>query len=170
LERGRHTAWVPQDASFEFGFTVQSVISQGRYAHGDDGKGVREAMERLDLAPLAARPVNRLSGGERQRVLLARAVTTGAPLQLWDEPLAQLDPRHVLETLALARELASRPGASLLLSLHDLSLARELDWLILLENGLLRAAGPPARILTPALLHSVFRVHATVAPGFALTL
>jgi iron complex transport system ATP-binding protein len=170
LERGRLAAWVPQSAHFEFGFSVKSVVAQGRYAHGDDGAGVADALERLDLGALAERPVNQLSGGERERVLLARALATGAPLQLWDEPLAPLDPRHALDVLALARELARRDGAAVLLSLHDLALARELDWLAVLHEGRLCAAGKPAEVLTPELLREVFRVKASTQPRLALEL
>ena len=169
LERGRCAAWVPQEARFEFGFTVRSVVAQGRFAHGDDECGVDAALARFDLALLAQRPVNRLSGGERQRVLLARALATAAPLQLWDEPLAPLDPRHVLEVLALARELA-RGGATVLMSLHDLRVASLLDLVVVLHDGRLRAAGPPAEVLTPELFAEVFGVRARQAPGLSLEL
>lgn len=170
LERGRLAAWVPQEAHFEFGFSVASVVAQGRYAHGDDDTGVIEALERLELTALRHRPVNQLSGGERQRVLLARALATGAPLQLWDEPLAPLDPRHALEVLNLARELARHDQAAVLFSLHDLSLAHGLDWLIVLHAGKIRAAGPPQEVLTPELFRDVFRVRAGTAPRLTLEL
>ena len=168
-ERGRMAAWVPQEIHFEFGFTVASVVAQGRFAHGDDGAGVTEGLARFDLTDLAARPVNRLSGGERQRVLLARAFATGASLQLWDEPFSALDPRHALEGMKLASELA-RGGRTLLLSLHDLRAAHCLDLVIVLQAGRLRALGPPAETLTPELLHEVFGVRARTAPGLMLEL
>jgi iron complex transport system ATP-binding protein len=169
LERGRCASWVPQDAQFEFGFTVWSVVAQGRYAHGDDGKGVEAALGLLDLEPLAARPVNQLSGGERARVLLARALVTEAPLQLWDEPLAALDPRHALETLRLARAV-SRRGTTVLFSLHDLRAAHELDLVVVLHNHRLRAFGTPDEVLTPGLYLEVFGVRAVPAPGLSLEL
>ena len=169
LERGRCASWVPQDALFEFGFTVWSVVAQGRYAHGDDGKGVEAALGLLDLEPLAARPVNQLSGGERARVLLARALVTEAPLQLWDEPLAALDPRHALETLRLARAV-SRRGTTVLFSLHDLRAAHELDLVVVLHNHRLRAFGTPDEVLTPGLYLEVFGVRAVPAPGLSLEL
>ncbi len=168
-ERGHRAAWVPQEARFEFGFSVRAVVGQGRFAHGDDDAGVAEALRRFDLDALAERPVNRLSGGERQRVLLARAWTTGAPLQLWDEPLAALDPRHALETLALAREHARRGGA-VLLSLHALRVARGLDRVAVLERGRLREFGKPAEVLKPALLREVFGVAARETSGIELYL
>jgi iron complex transport system ATP-binding protein len=169
LERGRRAAWVPQEARFEFGFTVRSVVAQGRYAHGDDDRGVDEALARLDLTALAARPVNQLSGGERQRVLLARAIATAAPLQLWDEPLAALDPRHALKVLLLGNK-HTRAGGTLLFSLHDLRMAYILDIVVVLHEGRLRAAGPPAEVLTPALLLEVFGVRSELTPGLSFAL
>jgi len=169
LERGRLTAWIPQEAHFEFGFSVRSVVAQGRYAYQDDEYGVDAALAALDLAPLADRPVNRLSGGERQRVLLARALVTGAPLQLWDEPLAPLDPRHALEVLRNARRL-TRDGHTVVLSLHDLRAAHSLDTVIVLDRGRLLAVGKPAEVLTPDLLLSVFGVRVGREPGFTFEL
>jgi iron complex transport system ATP-binding protein len=169
IERGRLAAWVPQEGHFEFGFTVRSVVAQGRFAHGDDDRGVAEALARFDLMALAERPVTRLSGGERQRVLLARALATEAPLQLWDEPFAALDVRHALESLKLAGELA-RSGKTLLLSLHDLRVAHCLDVVIVLHERRLRAIGRPEDVLTPALLQEVFGVRARTAPGLTLEL
>jgi iron complex transport system ATP-binding protein len=169
LDRGRCAAWVPQEVHFEFGFTVQAVVAQGRFAHGDDERGVTEALARFDLTSLAQRPVTRLSGGERQRVLLARALVTEAPLQLWDEPFAALDVRHALEGLRFAAELA-RGGKTMLFSLHDLRLAHCLDVVIVLHEGRLRAIGPPHEVLTPELLLDVFGVRARTAPGLSLEL
>jgi iron complex transport system ATP-binding protein len=169
VDRGRAATWVPQEAHFEFGFTVRSVVAQGRFAHGDDDRGVETALARLDLLRLAERPVNRLSGGERHRLLLARALATDAPLQLWDEPLAALDVRHALEVLVLADEL-KRAGHTLLLSLHDLRVAHCLDLVIVLHEGRLRALGPPKAVLTPALLREVFGVRAEIAPDLVLKL
>jgi iron complex transport system ATP-binding protein len=168
-QRGRTTAWVPQEAHFEFGFTVRAVVAQGRYAHGDDDDGVEEALARFALTTLADRPVNRLSGGERHRVLLARAYATGASIQLWDEPLAALDPKHALEVLMLGREL-TRAGATLVFSLHDLRVAYCLDVVVVLHEGRLRAIGPPAEVLTPELLLEVFGVQAREERGLTLFL
>lgn len=169
LERGRSAAWVPQEARFEFGFSVRAVVAQGRYAHGDDELGVDAALARFDLALLAQRAVNHLSGGERQRVMLARALATAAPLQFWDEPLAPLDPRHMLEVLKLAREL-TRHGATVLMSLHDLRVASCLDSVTVLHDGRLRASGRPDDVLTPELFAEVFGVRARTAPGLILEL
>jgi iron complex transport system ATP-binding protein len=169
LERGRLAAWVPQEAQFEFGFPVRSVVAQGRFAHGDDERGVEAVLDQMDLRALADRPVNRLSGGERHRVLLARALVTEAPLMLWDEPLAALDVRHALEVL-MHVETLKRAGRTVVLSLHDLRLAHCLDLVLVLQHGRLRAAGPPERVLTPDLLGDVFGVRVRTAPGLIIEL
>ena len=168
-ERGRLAAWVPQEARFEFGFTVRSVVAQGRFAHGDDGAGVEDALDALDLRELADRPVNRLSGGERQRVLLARALANGAPLQLWDEPLAALDVRHALQILMRARAL-SLGGSTVVLSLQDLRIAHCLDLVVMLDRGGLAAVGKPEDVLTEQRVLDVFGVRMREAPGMILEL
>ncbi|MCC5025484.1 MAG: ABC transporter ATP-binding protein [Candidatus Synoicihabitans palmerolidicus] len=169
MERGRLAAWVPQEVQFAFGFTVRAVVGQGRFAHGDDGTGVEEALARLDLTTLADRPVNRLSGGECQRVMLARALATQPRLHFWDEPLAALDVRHGLEVLMLAREL-TRNGATMLMSLHDLRIAHCLDQVLMLDRGRLAGVGTPDEVLTEARLRDVFGVKMRIAPGMILEL
>jgi len=159
-ERGRGLAWVGQEAQFEFAFPVREVVAQGRYAWGDDPSGVAEALTELDLAHLAARPVTRLSGGERHRVGLARALATAAPIQLWDEPVAQLDVRHALEVMRLARRLVDA-GGTVLVSLHDLRAAYRFDRVLVLDQGRLVGNGGPHDVLTAALIREVFRVKAT---------
>ncbi len=169
LDRGRRLAWVPQELHAEFDFPVREVIAMGRYAHGDDEDGVDTAMARLDLSALAHRPITRLSGGERQRVFLARALATAAPLQLWDEPLSQLDVRHQLELLRLARNLADE-GSTVLLSAHDLRVARTMDCVLMLDQGRLAAVGTPEEVLTPERIHAVFGVRAKMGEGMILDL
>lgn len=169
LDRGRRLAWVPQELHAEFGFPVREVIAMGRYAHGDDGTGVDAALDRLDLRALEGRPLTRLSGGERQRVFLARALATQAPLQLWDEPLSQLDVRHQLELLEVARSVASA-GGTVLLSAHDLRVAQRMDRVLMLDQGRLAAFGTPEEVLTPERLHQVFRVKASRSEAWVLDL
>lgn len=160
MERGRRLAWVSQEALFEFAFPVREVVAQGRYAWGDDLEGVAEALAELDLTYLADRAATRLSGGERHRVSLARALATGAPIQLWDEPVAQLDVRHALEVLRLARQLTTG-GTTMVVSLHDLRAAYRFDRVLVLDQGRLVGNGAPHQVLTADLIRQVFRVEAT---------
>jgi iron complex transport system ATP-binding protein len=169
LSRGRMLAWLGQESHAEFAFPVKEVVAQGRHAWGDDGVGIQEAMEALDIAHLADRPITQLSGGERRRVFLSRALATRAPLQLWDEPTSSLDPRHALEVLSLAKRLA-RAGGSVLVSLHDLRQAMDFDRVLVLDQGRLTGLGAPADVFTPDLIRRVFRVEVHYGPGLNLDL
>ncbi len=169
LDRARILAWVGQEAHADFAFPVREVVAQGRFAHGDDGHGVEEALRTFDLIHLADRAVTRLSGGERRRVFLARALATGAPLQLWDEPTSHLDVRHGLEVLELANRLKAG-GATVLMSLHDLRAAHCFDRVLVLHKGACVAQGPPEEVLTPQVLLEVFGVRARTSPDLILEL
>lgn len=169
LARGRTLAWLGQESHAEFAFPVKEVVAQGRHAWGDDGHGIAEAMEQLDISHLAERPITQLSGGERRRVFLARALATRAAIQLWDEPTSSLDPRHALEVLALASRLA-REGHAVLVSLHDLRQAMHFDQVLVLENGRLTGHGVPAEVFTPELIRDVFRVETRYETALCLDL
>ncbi len=169
LDRGRRLAWVPQELRAEFGFPVRDVIAMGRFAHGDDERGVDAAVDRMDLRLLQHRPLTRLSGGERQRVFLARALATDAPLQLWDEPLSQLDVRHQLEVLELVKSLAVA-GGTVLISVHDLRVAHCVDHVLMLDKGRLADSGTPEDVLTPARLREVFGVRSRMGETLILDL
>jgi phosphonate transport system ATP-binding protein len=67
---------------------------------------------------------DRLSGGERQRVSLARMLLSDAPLILLDEPVSSLDPVLGLQALRTVQDEARARSATLVVSLHDVSLAR----------------------------------------------
>jgi iron complex transport system ATP-binding protein len=101
-----------------------------------------------------------LSGGERARVALARALATGAPVLLADEPTASLDPRHQLMVMDLLRQMARRGGAVLAV-VHDLALAaRYCDRVLVMANGGIIADAAPAEALSPARLAEVFGIEA----------
>jgi len=159
LQRGRMLSWLGQESQAEFAFPVRDVVAQGRHAWGDDDSRVDEAMATLDITHLASRPITQLSGGERRRVFLARALATGAPIQLWDEPASSLDVRHALEVYRLAQRLAEG-GSTLLVSLHDIRAAYRFSRVLVLDRGVLVGDGPPHEVLTAALLREVFRVEA----------
>ena len=106
----------------------------------------------------ADRPVTELSGGERRRAVIARSLATGSNVILLDEPTANLDVDHVIETLTLLRELAAG-GVTIALALHDLNVvARWADTVAVLDGGRLQAVGPPGEVLDDDLVASVFGV------------
>ena len=162
----RRISFVPQDTHVEVPFTVRELVTMGRHPHlgrfddpgPADDAAVAAAMARADVAHLAGRPVTELSGGERRRAVIARSLATGSNVLLLDEPTANLDVDHVIETLTLLRELAAG-GATIALALHDLNVvSRWADTVAVLQDGRLRATGGPAEVLDDDLVASVFGV------------
>lgn len=165
-DRARRLALVEQDARSEVVLPVRDVVGLGRIPHqgrlaaagAEDESVVTEAMERAGVAGLADRVFDTLSGGERQRVQLARALAQHPRVLLLDEPTNHLDLAAQLHMVRLVRDVADS-GVAVLVALHDLAQAAELcDDVLVLDAGAVTTAGPPARVLTPALLAAVWGV------------
>src|SRR5690606_27846166 len=107
----------------------------------------------------AERRFNTLSGGEQQRVHIARALAQKPELLLLDEPTSHLDIAAQLSLFALLRRRAQQ-GLTVVMALHDLHLATRCDHLVVVSSGRIVTEGPPATILTPNLLRTVYGVTA----------
>jgi len=144
-------AYLPQrgDIDWTFPIPVARFVLAGRYVHlgwfrrpgRRDREVVAAVLDRLDLGPLADRPIGRLSGGQQQRALLARALAQGADLLLLDEPLSAVDAETTDAIYAVMADLRAA-GKTLVVATHDLGrLADAFDATVHLQNGE-RAAAP----------------------------
>ena len=99
---------------------------------------------------MADRAVDQLSGRRAASGCGWRRAWPRTPsVLLLDEPTNHLDLRYQVETLDLIRELADEHGTALGVVLHDLNQAASVaDEVVLLDQGRVRAAGPPADVLT----------------------
>ena len=161
----RKVAAVLQEQPTDFALTVWEIVALGRRPHGSGFAGngsknlevTENALDRMDLLPLAARSFGTLSGGERQRVMVARALAQEPQLLILDEPTNHLDIRHQLEIVALIASL----NITIVTSLHDLNLAgRVCDRVLLLHKGTAVAFGEPEDVLTPAHIEKAYSVQA----------
>lgn len=164
---GRTLGYVPQRHEFawELPVPVHEAALSGRVGLRawwrrpgvDDHRAAREALERVDLADLADRPVGDLSGGQRQRVLVARALALGSPVLLLDEPFTGLDlPTQELLIDLLARLAAD--GVAVVMSTHDIASALVASERLALVAGGVRAVGRPDELRDPHLWAATFGV------------
>ncbi|MCD8073519.1 MAG: ABC transporter ATP-binding protein [Lachnospiraceae bacterium] len=83
----------------------------------------QEAMEKMDIVPLAKRCYRELSGGQQQRVLLARALCAADRVLLLDEPVSGLDPKVTAQMYNLIKELNRKEKMTIIMISHDMQAA-----------------------------------------------
>ncbi|WP_312145946.1 ABC transporter ATP-binding protein [Brevundimonas sp.] len=172
-ERARRIAYLPQNAEIAWAVDGRTFVGLGRTPYvgawgltAPDRTAVDQAMAVTGVEAFADRVVSSLSGGERARVLIARALAGDPQWLLADEPLAGLDPGHVLDACDLFRRLADEQGRGVILTLHDLDAAlRVADRVIVLAEGRVLADGAPAESLSPGVLKAAYGVEARTLEG-----
>lgn len=163
----------------EFPVTLKQVVMMGRYRKlgllrfpgKADRAAVRSAIAAVGLTNVAHKRFGSLSGGQQQRGFLARALASEPGLLLLDEPFNGLDQPNRDALLQTIREL-KKAGVAIIVTTHDLDLAREVCDTVLFVNGRQIAFGPKDEVLTLANLQEVFHEyqveideHTVVVPG-----
>jgi iron complex transport system ATP-binding protein len=123
----RLVGYVPQVSAFAHAYSVRDIVVMGRaLALGlfgqpgpEDLARAQDALATVGMAAYAEQPFDRLSGGERQLVLLARALATGSPALVLDEPGAALDLRNQQRLLTLLARLRRAGRHAILFTTHD---------------------------------------------------
>ena len=162
-KRAQQLGFLPQSSQSVWALSVREVIHLGRLPWRDTNPAaVRAAAEATQVTQWLDRPVSQLSGGQQARVWLARVLAGQPQIILADEPIASLDLRQQQRVLQLLQAQA-RSGKSVMLSIHDLSLAaRYCDRLALLHQGQLIAVGNAEQVLTHANLGRAFQIDAHI--------
>jgi iron complex transport system ATP-binding protein len=170
-EIARLVAHVPQSTRLEFAFSAREIVLMGRSPHlgrfeietAQDRAIADEAMRTTATLHLADRLANTLSGGEQQRIIIARALAQQPRILLLDEPTSNLDIKHQIGVLDVARGLAREHGLGVVAAIHDLSMAaRYCDRLVMLVGGRVTANGTPETVLTPERIREAFEIDARV--------
>jgi lipoprotein-releasing system ATP-binding protein len=103
-------------------------------------KARARAQELLALVGLAARADHRparLSGGEQQRVAIVRALANSPRVLLGDEPTGNLDIHTADDVMAALLDIVRRTGLAAIIATHNLELARRMDRILSLEDGVI---------------------------------
>ncbi|HEY3332784.1 MAG TPA: phosphonate ABC transporter ATP-binding protein [Capsulimonadaceae bacterium] len=106
-----------------------------------------ECLARVGLAGFEHTRVRDLSGGQKQRVAIARTLAQGSEIILGDEATANLDEHTTTEVLSILSDLARERGITLLLSMHDLTTAREFcQRIVAMKGGKIVFNGAPDQL------------------------
>lgn len=90
-----------------------------------DIQKAEDILERVGLIDFKDHRADNLSGGQRQRVGIARALIQDPKLLLIDEPTSSLDPQIGYEIMELMHKIAEETKIPVLISIHDIDLAKE---------------------------------------------
>ena len=149
LEAKRRTGYLPEtpplypDMSvgeyLDFVAKVKGVPSNGRRDR------IRYVMERTRIADMKDRLTGKLSKGYRQRVGLAQALIHNPDVLILDEPTAGLDPKQIIETRQLIKELAG--DHTIVLSTHILpEVSQTCQRVVIINKGRVVAVDTPANL------------------------
>lgn len=161
----RILAFVTQELSPLFSFTVHRIIETGLIPHKSrlfpsltesDENRIKIALQNTGLESFLKRPFHTLSAGEQRRVSIARALAQNTPIILVDEPMAHLDPGHVVSISKVLKQL-SADGKTIIAAFHDVNAAFALcNKILFLRNGEIHDYGSTEKVLTEVNLERVY--------------
>ncbi len=164
----KRIAYMPQREAVDWTFpvTVEDVVAMGREnrigwfrrATREDRTVVEWALTQVDLLDYSHQPIAKLSGGQQQRVFLARALAQEGDVLLLDEPLTGVDATTQETILNLLQDLRHK-GKTILMTTHDLGVARAFCSSLLFLNRAVIAYGPTAKTFTTDVLQRTYGGH-----------
>ncbi|MGW9113830.1 iron ABC transporter ATP-binding protein [Microbacterium sp. NPDC055683] len=152
-----------QDNHIAARLTVHDLVEFGRFPHSKgrlttvDRDHIERAIDYLDLQPFRSRFLDELSGGQRQRAFIAMVLAQDTEYVLLDEPLNNLDLKHMTEIMKLVRRMADELGKRIVVVLHDINFAATYaDRIVAMREGRVVADAPAAEIMRPEVLAAVY--------------
>lgn len=144
-------------------FTVRSFLGFGMFAHcGLRGTGagdlslVDETGCRTGITHLMERSVSELSAGEFQLVQVARALVQNSRVIVLDEPVSNLDYRHVTMVMDILGDL-NRSGTTVICALHDVNCASNYSSrIVCVKNGGIFIDGTPGSVVKPGTMSELY--------------
>ncbi|GGD45968.1 ABC transporter permease [Microbacterium faecale] len=159
----RTIAVLRQDNQLAARLTVQDLVEFGRFPHSrgrlttEDRDRVDEAISYLALTELRGRFLDELSGGQRQRAFIAMVLAQDTKYVLLDEPLNNLDLKHMTEIMKLIRRMANELGKRIIIVLHDINFAATYsDRIVAMREGRIVADASCGEIMRPDVLREVY--------------
>ncbi len=146
IEAKRRTGYLPETPPLYTDMSVRDYLLfcariKG-IARGDRVARVNAVMERTRVTDMSERHCGRLSKGYRQRVGLAQALLNNPEVLILDEPTAGLDPKQIIETRKLIKDLAG--DHTVVLSTHILpEVSQTCQRVVIINKGKVVAVDTP---------------------------
>jgi ABC-2 type transport system ATP-binding protein len=149
IEAKRRTGYLPETPPLYPDMTVIDYLSFCARIKGvpraDRTARVKATMERTRIADMARRHCGKLSKGYRQRVGLAQALLHNPDVLILDEPTAGLDPKQIIETRRLIKELGG--DHTVILSTHILpEVSQTCHRVVIINKGHVVAVDTPENL------------------------
>ncbi len=146
IEVKRRTGYLPESPPLYPDMTVREYLTFiariNRLPAAERGSRIDRVMERTSVGDVADRHCSKLSKGYRQRVGLAQAILHNPDVLILDEPTAGLDPKQIIETRELIKELAG--DHTIILSTHILpEVAQTCERVVIINKGRVVAEDSP---------------------------
>ena len=119
---------------------VENVMLPQMIAGLSKRESRERALELLAMVGLAKRASHRpakLSGGEQQRVAIVRALANAPRVLIGDEPTGNLDHHTADDVMNALISIVRTVGLGALIATHNIELARRMDRIVTLEDGVL---------------------------------
>ncbi|WP_346620727.1 ATP-binding cassette domain-containing protein [Blastococcus montanus] len=162
-ELAKNLAVLRQDNHIAARLTVHDLVEFGRFPHSrgrltvHDREHIESAIDYLGLGVYRDRFLDELSGGQRQRAFIAMVLAQDTKYVLLDEPLNNLDLRHMTEIMRLVRRMADELGKRIVTVLHDINFAATYaDRIVAMRDGIVVADAPAREIMRPDVLAAVY--------------
>lgn len=162
-ELAKILAVLRQDNHIAARLTVHDLVEFGRFPHSrgrltvDDRTHIDRAIDYLALNEFRDRFLDELSGGQRQRAFIAMVLAQDTKYVLLDEPLNNLDLKHMTEIMKLVRRMADELGKRVIVVLHDINFAATYaDRIVAMRDGRIVADAPADAIMRPEVLEEVY--------------
>lgn len=145
--------------------SCRDIVAAGRYPYTgwfgvlskEDRRIVNEVMELTRITDLSEKDFSKISDGQKQRVLLARAICQEPEIVILDEPTSYLDIKYKLEFLLLLQEMREKRGLTVIMSLHELELAKIVsDKILCLRGEYVERYGTPEEIFESDFIERLF--------------
>jgi putative ABC transport system ATP-binding protein len=141
--RRRTVSFIFQSFNLFPGLTAHENVQFGiDAADREGGPSAAEVLDSVGLGERLDQFPSQLSGGEQQRVAVARALATGNPVILADEPTGELDFQTGTRILELLQAQIAADRAVILVT-HNREIARAADRVLELSGGRITGDGPP---------------------------